>query len=181
MALGPMSTPRRSCPRSMGTPKIPTGLRLFSDKGGASRTSRVCRRFEASFRRSPDRIDPAEEHVRGLVGQHTLVVVEVRRAGASLVGEEVTLSVEARREYGLFQHHPEIEHVYDRLQYGCGYARGARRPERDDAAFLCGDDGRAHVGDQTLPRRERVEASGVELGLAQRIVHGYPRGGYHET
>src|ERR671921_690292 len=117
MALGPISTPRRSCPRSMGTPKIPTGLRTSSDKGDTSRTSRVCRRFEASVRSSPDRIDPTEEHVRGLVGQHALVVVEVRRAGAGLVGEEVTLRVKAWREDRLFQRHPEIQHVYDRLQY----------------------------------------------------------------
>src|SRR5919112_2748072 len=117
MALGPISTPRRSCPRSMGTPKIPTGRRPFSDKGGASRTSRVRRRFEASVRRSPDRVDPTEEHVRALVSQHAFIVVEVSRAGADLVGEEVTFCVEARRANRLLQCHPEIQDVYDRLQY----------------------------------------------------------------
>src|SRR5918998_2927152 len=180
MALGPISTPRRSCPRSMGTPKMPTGWRAFSDNGGASRTPRVCRRFEASVRRSPDRVDPAEEHVRGLVGKHALVIVEVRRAGAGLVGEEIAFRVKARREDSLLQRHPEIQHIYDRLQYGGGYARGARRSERDDAALLRRDDSRAHIGDQTLPRRERVEPPWVELGLAERIVHGDPCSGYHE-
>src|SRR5919112_5276018 len=178
MALGPMSTPRRSWPRSMGTPKIPTGSR--SNKGNPARTSRVSRRLEASVGCSPDRVDPPEEHVGRLVGQHALVFVEIRRTGAGLVGEEIPLRVEARGEDRVLQCHPEVQHVYDRLQYGRGYARGARRPERDDATLLRGDDGRAHVGDQPLPRRERVEPSGVELGFAERIVHGYPRGGYHE-
>src|SRR5215210_9472427 len=178
MALGPMSTPRRSWPRSIGTPKIPTGSR--SNKGGPSRTSRVGRRLEASVRRSPDRVDPAEEHVGGLVGQHALIVVEVRRARAGLVGEEIPLRVEARGEDRILQRHPEVQDVYDRLQYGRRYARGARRPERDDAAVLRGDDGRAHVGDQTLPRRERVEPPGVELWLAERVVHGYARSWHYE-
>src|SRR5215211_3605677 len=132
MALGPMSTPLRSWPRSIGTPKIPTGSRSFSNKGGPSGTSWVGRRLEAR-------------------------------------GEDRAL-----------QGHPEIEYVDDRLQYGRRYARGARRPERDDAAVLRGDDGRAHVGDQTLPRRERVEPPGVELWLAERVVHGYARFWHYE-
>src|SRR5215212_4930756 len=119
MALGPMSTPRRSWPRSMGTPKIPTGSRPFSNKGSPSRTSWVGRRFEASGRRAPDRVDPAEEHVGGLVGQH------------GLVGEKIPLRVEARGEDSGLERHPEIQNVYNRLQYGRGYARGARRPQRD--------------------------------------------------
>src|SRR5215212_1217609 len=181
MALGPMSTPLRSWPRSIGTPKIPTGSRSFSNKGGPSGTSWVGRRLEASVRCLSDRVDPAEEHVGGLVGQHTLVVVEVRRAGTGFVGEEIPLRVKARGEDRALQGHPEIEYVDDRLQYGRRYARGARRPERDDATVLRGDDGRAHVGDQTLPRRERVEPPGVELGLAERVVHGDARARYDEA
>src|SRR5215216_5382225 len=96
MALGPISTPRRSWPRSIGTPKIPTGLRPFSNNGSSSRTTGIGRRLEASVRCSPDRVDPAEEHVGGLVGQHALVDVEVRCAGAGLVGEQIPLRVEAR-------------------------------------------------------------------------------------
>src|SRR5215212_4105 len=110
-----MSTPRRSWPRSIGTPKIPTGSRSFSGKGAPSRTSWVGRSLEASVRCSADRVDPAEEHVGGLVGQHTLVAVEVRRAGAGLVGEDVPLRVEARGENSALQRHTEIQHVYDRL------------------------------------------------------------------
>src|SRR5215204_6207002 len=115
MALGPISTPRRSWPRSMGTPKIPTCSRPFSDKGSPPRTTGVGRRLEASVRRSPDRVDPAEEHVGGLVGQYALVVREVRRARAGLVGEEIPLRVEARGEDRILQRHPEIQDVYDGL------------------------------------------------------------------
>src|SRR5215212_490650 len=114
MALGPMSTPLRSWPRSMGTPKSPSGSRSFSDKGSPSRTSWVGRRLEASAGRPPDGVDPAEKHVGGLVAEHLLVAVETGRAGAGLVGEE-----------GLLERHPEIHHVYDRLEYGRWYARGA--------------------------------------------------------
>src|SRR5215212_1846636 len=122
MALGPMSTPRRSWPRSMGTPKSPTGSRSFSNKGSPSRTSWVGRRLEASARCQPDGVDPAEEHVGGLVAKHMLVPVKVGRAGAGLVGEEVPLGVKARGEDGVLERHPEINHVYDRLEYGRGYA-----------------------------------------------------------
>src|SRR5215210_4894180 len=115
MALGPMSTPCRSWPRSIGTPKIPTGLRTFSSNGCSSRTSGIGRRLEASVRWSPDRIDPAEEHVGGLVGQHALVGVEVRCAGAGFVGEEIPLRVEARGEDSILQRHLEIQNIYDRL------------------------------------------------------------------
>src|SRR5215203_2477270 len=115
MALGPISTPRRSWPRSIGTPKIPTGPRPFSNNGSSSRTTGIGRRLEAPVRCSPDRVDPAEEHVGGLVAQHTLVAVEVHRAGAGLVGEEVPLRVEARGEDSALQRHTEIQHVYDRL------------------------------------------------------------------
>src|SRR5215208_7803420 len=162
MALGPISTPRRSWPRSIGTPKIPTGQRPFSNNGSSSRTTGIGRRLEASVRCSPDRVDPAEEHIGGLVSQHGLVGVEVRCAGTGLVCEEIPLRVEARREDGVLQRHPEIQNIYKRLQYGRRYARSAWRPKRNNPALLRGDDGRAHVGDQTLPRSERVEPSGVE-------------------
>src|SRR5215217_3538168 len=152
MALGPISTPRRSWPRSIGTPKIPIGPRPFSNNSGPSRTTGVGRRLEASVRGSPDRVDPPEKHVGGLVAQHTLVVVEVRRARTGLVGKEIPLRVKARGEYRALQRHSEIQHVYDRLQYCRRYARGARRPKRDDATLLRGDDGRTHVGDQAFPR-----------------------------
>src|SRR5215203_4385302 len=123
MALGPMSTPLRSWPRSMGTPKMPTGSR--SDKGGTSRTSWVSRRLEAPGRRSPYGVDPSEEHVEGLVAEHALVSVEVGCAGTGLVGEEVVLRVEARGEDRLLQRHPEVHHVYHGLEDGRGYARSA--------------------------------------------------------
>src|SRR3954447_19917843 len=145
MALGPMSTPLRSWPRSMGTPKRPTDLRLFSNKGCTPRTPRVGRRLEASARRSPDGVDAAEEHVGDLVAEQALVAVEVGRAGAGFVGEEVVLRVEARGEDGFLQRHPEIHHVYHRLEDGRRYARGARRTKRDQAPFLGGDYGRAHA------------------------------------
>src|ERR671910_1736250 len=115
MALGPISTPRRSWPRSIGTPKIATGPRPCSNNGGSSRTTGIGRRLEASVRCLPDRVDPAEEHVGGLVAQHTLVVVEIRCAGTGLVGEEIPLRVEARRENSVLQRHPEIQNIYDRL------------------------------------------------------------------
>src|ERR687886_1729509 len=108
MALGPMSTPLRSWPRSMGTPNSPTGSR--SNKGSPSRASWVGRRLETSSRRPPDGVDPAEEHVGGLVAEHTLVFVEVGRAGTGFVGEELVLRVEARGEHGLLERHPEIHH-----------------------------------------------------------------------
>src|SRR5215210_6185264 len=115
MALGPMSTPRRSWPRSIGTPKIPTGLRPFSNNGSSSRTSGIGRRLEVSFRCSPDRVDPAEEHVGCFVAQHASVVVEIRRTRTGLVSEEIPLRVEARGEDSVLQRHPEIQNIYDRL------------------------------------------------------------------
>src|SRR5918993_1655279 len=121
MALGPISRPRLSWPRSMGTPKMPTGSRRSSRKGGTPRTSRIGRRLEAPAPRKPDGVDPPEEHVGCLVAQHALVVVEVGGRGTALVGEEVPLRVEARCEDGLLQNHPEVHHVYDGLQYGSWY------------------------------------------------------------
>src|ERR671913_542528 len=115
MALGPISTPRLSWPRSIGTPKIPTGPRPFSNNVGSSRTTGIGRRLEASVRCSPDRVDPAEEHVGCLVAQHTFVAVEIRLARTGLVGEEIPLRVKARGEDRLLQCLPEIQHVYDGL------------------------------------------------------------------
>src|ERR671910_2155454 len=172
MALGPIPTPRLSWRRSMGTPKMPTGPRPFSSNGSPSRTTGIGPRLEASVRCTSDRVDPAEEHVGCLVAQHALIRVEVCCAGAGLVGEEIPLRVKSRGQNGVLQSHPEIQNVYDRLKDGRRYARGSRRPERDVAALLGGDDRRAHVGDQTLPWYERVEPSGVELGFTERVVHG---------
>src|SRR5829696_4383450 len=115
MALGPISTPRLSWPRSIGTPKIPTGPRPFSSNSSPSRTTGIGRRLEAPVRRTSDRVDPAEEHVGCLVAQHAFVAVEVRRARTGLVGEEIPLRVKARGEDRALQRHPEIQHVYDRL------------------------------------------------------------------
>src|SRR5919112_5651951 len=113
MALGPMSTPLRSWPRSMGTPKRPTGSRSLSGKGGPSRTSWVGRRLEAPGGRHPDGVDPAEEHVGCLVAEHALVAFEVGCAGAGLVSEEVGLGVETRGQDRLLKRHPEINYVHD--------------------------------------------------------------------
>src|SRR5918998_6138334 len=98
MAEGPMSTPRRSWPRSMGTPKIPTGRRTFSNKRHTPRASRIGRGFEWSLRCAPHGVDPAEVHRGLLVDEHLLVAVEVVRGSAGLVGEEVALGVKAWRE-----------------------------------------------------------------------------------
>src|SRR5215212_3572530 len=133
MALGPMSTPLRSWPRSIGTPKRPTGTRSFSGKGDPPRTSWVGRSLEAPCGRPPHGVDPAEEHVGSLVAEHALVVVQVGHAGARLVGEKVFLSVEAWGEDCLLQRQPEIHHVYYGLEDGRGYARGAWGTECDQA------------------------------------------------
>src|ERR687890_1868022 len=105
MALGPISTPRRSWPRSIGTPKIPTGPRPFSNNRSPSRTSGIGRRLEASVRCSPDGVDPAEEHVGGLVAKHTIVAGEVSCAGAGFVSEEISLRVKARGEDSVLHYH----------------------------------------------------------------------------
>src|SRR5918994_4110063 len=115
MALGPISTPLRSWPRSMGTPKIPTGPRPFSNNVSPSRKSGIGRRLEASVRCTSDRVYPAEEHVGCLVAQHALISVEVCCAGAGLVGEEIPLRVKSRGQDSVLQSHPEIQNVYHRL------------------------------------------------------------------
>src|SRR3712207_1406665 len=166
MAEGPMSTPRRSWPRSMGTPKIPAGCRACSSKGSAPAASRISGCLEEAIRDTPDRVDPTEVHRGFLVGEYLLVAVEVCRAGAGLVGEESALGVEARGEDSALQRHPEVEHVHEGLQNGRGDARCPRRAYCYEASLLGGDDGRAHARDQTLPGTQRMEALGIELRLA---------------
>src|SRR5919112_6309247 len=181
MALGPMSTPLRSWPRSMGTPKRPTGSRSLSGKGGTSRTSWVGRRLEAPGRRPPDGVAPAEEHVGGLVAEHALVALQVGRAGAGLVGEKAVFRVEARGEDRLLQRHSEVHHVHYGLQDGRRYARGAGGTEGDQAPFLRGYDGGAHVRDQALSGLESVKALGIQLRLPESVVHGDTGAGNDET
>src|ERR671916_1417811 len=126
MAEGPMSTPRRSWPRSMDTPKIAAGRRTLSNKRHAPGASRVGGGLEETLWGAPHGVDPTEVHRGFLVDEHLLVAVEVVRAGAGLVGEEVALGVEARGEDRHLQRHPEIQHVDQRLQDGRGDPGGAR-------------------------------------------------------
>src|SRR5918998_2900507 len=149
MALGPMSPPRRPCPRSMGTPKIPTGGRALSGKGDTPRAPRVGGRLEGPVRGEPDGVDPAEKHVRLLEGEHPAVAPDIGHPGPVLVSEQVPLRVESRRKDSLLDAHTEVEHVYKRLKDGGRYARGAGRSERNEPALGRGDDRRAHAGDQT--------------------------------
>src|ERR671915_1580374 len=151
-----MSTPRRSWPRSMGTPKIPAGWRSLSNKRHAPGASRVGGGLEETLRGTPHGVDPTEVHRGLLVDEHLLVAVEVVRVGAGLVGEEVALGVEARREDRRLQRHPEVQHVDQGLEYGTRDPRGAGRAQGNDAALL-GEDRRAHAGDQALPWRQRME------------------------
>src|SRR5215211_900133 len=180
MADGPMSTPLRSWPRSMGTPKIPTGRRVPSDKRHAPRSPGIGGGLEGSLRGAPHRVYPAEVHRGLLVDEHLPVAVEPARTGAGLVGEEVALGMEARGEDRRLQRHTEVKDVNQRLQYGRGYAGGAWRPQSYQPPLLGGNYRRAHARDQTLPRRQRVEAFGVELWLAQGVVHRDARARYHE-
>src|SRR5918997_4650268 len=170
MAEGPMSTPRRSWPRSMVTPKIPAGLRALSNKRHAPRASRVGGGLEEPLRGATHGVDPAEVHRGFLVDEHLLVAVEVVRAGAGLVGEEVALGMEAWGENRRLQRHPEVQHVDQRLQDGSGDPGGAGRAQGYEAALL-GEDRRAHAGDQAFPGWQRMEAFRVQLRLAQSVVH----------
>src|ERR687894_397610 len=124
MAEGPMSTPRRSWPRSIGTPKIPGGFLAPSNKRDTPRAPRVGGGLEGPLRGTPDGVDPAEEHVRFLEGEDLSVGVEVARAGARLVGEEVTLGVKARGKDRGLERHPQVQHVHEDLQDGSRDARG---------------------------------------------------------
>src|SRR5919202_6577000 len=158
MAEGPMSTPLRSWPRSMGTPKIPAGRRVLSNIRYTPGAPWVGRGFEGALGGAPHGVDPAEVHRRLLVDEHLLVAVEVVGAGAGLVGEELALGVEARGENGRLKRHPEVQHVDERLQEGCGDPGRAGRPQGNEAAVPRGEDRRAHAGDKTLTRRKRVES-----------------------
>src|ERR687894_2464082 len=153
MAEGPMSTPLRSWPRSMGTPKIPAGRRVPSNKRHTPGAPRVGRGLESTLGGSPDGVDPAEVHRGLLVWEHLLVPGEVVGAGAGLVGEEAALGVEARGEDRRLQRHPEVQHVYQRLQDGRRDPGGPRGAEGYEPALLGAEDRRAHAGDQALPRR----------------------------
>src|SRR3712207_9389723 len=101
-----MSTPRRSWPRSIVTPKIPGGLRAPSNKSHAPRAPRVGGGLERPLGRASHSIDPAEVHVRLLEGKYLLVAVQVGRASDDLVGEEVALGVEARGQDCTLERHP---------------------------------------------------------------------------
>src|SRR3712207_3563745 len=166
MAEGPMSTPRRSWPRSMGTPKMPAGCRACSGKGSSPAASRISGCLEEAIRDASDRVDPAEVHRGFLVGEYLLVAVEVCRASTGLVGEEAALRVEARGEDRALQRHPEVEHVHEGLQDSRGDARCPRRAYCYEASLLRSEEGRAHARDQTLPGTQRMEALGIELRLA---------------
>src|SRR5215218_3865849 len=108
MAEGPMSTPRRSWPRSIGTPKIPAGRRAPSDKRHAPGASWIGGGLEEALRGTPDGVDPAEVHVGSLEGKNLLVAIQICRAGTGFVGEEVSLGVKARGEDRGLHRHPEV-------------------------------------------------------------------------
>src|SRR5215212_1795222 len=165
MAEGPMSTPRRSWPRSIGTPKMPGGCLAPLNKRHTPRAPRVGRRLKGTLGGTPDGVDPAEVHVRLVEGEDLLVAVEVGRARAGLIGEETALGVEARREDRRLERHPEVEHVHEGLQDGGWYPGGTWGAERDQTSLLGRDDGRAHAGDEPLAGLERVKAFRVELRL----------------
>src|SRR5918994_365157 len=144
-----MSTPRRFCPRSIGTPRIPTGRRvpvLLSSKGHSTGAPGIGGGLEDALGGSARGVDPTEEH-RGLV-----VGGEVRLAGSGLVGEEVALGVQARGAYGGLEREPKDDYVYEGLQDRRGYTGGPWRAQRDEISVRRRDDRRAHAGDQTLAR-----------------------------
>src|ERR671914_205058 len=96
-----MSTPRRFCPRSIGTPRIPTGGRVpgvLSSKGHSTGAPGISGGLENALGGTARGVDPTEEH-RGL-----------------LVGEEVTLGMQARGAYGGLEREPKVDYVYEGLQ-----------------------------------------------------------------
>src|SRR5215218_3025350 len=171
MAEGPMSTPRRSWPRSIGTPKIPAGRRAPSDKRHAPGGSWIGGGLEEALWGTPDGVDPAEVHVGSLERENLLVPIQISRTGTGFVGEEISLGMKARGEDRGLQRHPDVEHVHQGLQDGGGDPGRPGRAQSYEAAFFRGDDGRAHAGDQTFPRLQRVEALGIQFRLAQSVVH----------
>src|SRR5919112_3755995 len=151
-----MSTPRRSWPRSIGTPRTPTGVRLppggLSSKGHATGASGIGGGLEEAIGGAACGVDPAEEH-RGLViGEDPLVGGEIRLASACLIGEEVALSVQARGSNGGLEREPKDNNIYEGLQDCRGDAGGTGRTQGDDIPVRGRDNGRAHAGDQALAR-----------------------------
>src|SRR5918997_4374439 len=100
MALGPTSTPRRSCPRSIGTPRMPTGRRVFtrlsSGKGHAAGATGVGGGLEEALRGASHGVDPTKEHRGLVVGEDLLVGREIGFLCPGLVGEEIPLGVQTR-------------------------------------------------------------------------------------
>src|SRR5215217_1931514 len=135
-----MSTPRRSWPRSIGTPRTPTGGRTYP--GG----------LKEAIGGAACGVDPAEEHRGLVVGEDALVGGEIRLASACLIGEEVALSVQARGSNGGLEREPKDDNIYEGLQDCRRDAGGTGRAQGDDIPGRGRDDRRAHAGDQALAR-----------------------------
>src|SRR4028119_552019 len=108
MALGPMSTPRRSVaapprtPRSRAprgragrtsAPQPSAGGRGRSRGGRGGRGGGRRRGPGAAVGGAPDGVDPPEVHVGLVVGEHPLVALGPGRAGGRLGGGESSLGV----------------------------------------------------------------------------------------
>src|SRR5918994_2095841 len=143
-----MSTPRRFCPRSIGTPRIPTGRRVpgvLSSKGHSTGAPGIGGGLEDALGGTTRGVDPTEEHRGLVVGEDPLVGGEVRLTGAGLVGEEATLGVQARGAYGGLKREPKDDHVYKGLQDRRGDTGGTWRAQRDEISVRGRDDRWAHV------------------------------------
>src|SRR3954471_12070802 len=131
-----MSTPRRSCPRSIGTPRMSTGRRPPpggpSGKGHATGAAGVGGGLEDALGGATHGVYSAEEHGGLLVGENRLVAGEVGLLRARLVGKEVPLGVQARGADGGREREPVVHNVEEDLHYGGRDARGAGRAQRDD-------------------------------------------------
>src|SRR5215213_3335670 len=143
-----MSTPRRSWPRSIGTPSTPTGVRLppggLSSKGHATGTSGIGGGLKEAIGGAACGVDPAEEH-RGLViGEDALVGGEIQLASACLIGEEVALSVQARGSNGGLEREPKDDNIYEGLQDCRRDAGGTGRAQGDDIPDRCLFPGRGY-------------------------------------
>src|SRR5215217_7998220 len=119
-----MSTPRRSWPRSIGTPRTPTGGRTYpgglSSKGHATGASGIGGGLKEAIGGAACGVDPAEEHRGLVVGED------------ALVGEEVALSVQARGSNGGLEREPKDDNIYEVLQDCRGDAGGTGRAQGDD-------------------------------------------------
>src|SRR5918998_1162935 len=115
MALGPTSTPRRSCPRSIGTPRTPTGRRAFSGpasgKGHAAGAAGGGGGPGGGGWGVTHGVDPAKEHRGLVVGEYLLVAREIGFLRPGLVGEEATLGVQTRGVDRGFQRQAAVHHV----------------------------------------------------------------------